>query len=152
MTTNPNQDGQLVVARTKIFSDIRFWLIALAIVRLYGITLPPLEFQHAWRQADGLMIARNFVETDSNIFYPRVDIAGDKTGITGSEFPMLYYLIYLVSLVFSYQPWYGRIIVLIFSTLGSFYFYKSIKKFFGETVAFYAGIILTGWYGFCCSR
>ena len=121
-------------------------------MRLYGITLPPLEFQHAWRQADGLMIARNFVETDSNIFYPRVDIAGEKTGITGSEFPILNYLIYLVSLVFSYQPWYGRVIVLIFSTLGSFYFYKSIKKFFGETVAFNAAIILTASYWFSYSR
>jgi 4-amino-4-deoxy-L-arabinose transferase-like glycosyltransferase len=149
MTSNPFQ-GQLVDARKRIFSDIRFWLIILSLVRLYGITNPPLEFQHAWRQADGLMIARNFLETDSNIFYPRVDIAGDKTGITGSEFPILYYLIYLVSLVFSYQPWYGRVIVLIFSTLGSFYFYKSIKKFFGETVAFNAAIILTCslWFSF----
>ena len=94
----------LFVAGKKIFSDIRFWLITLAIVRLYAITMPPLEFQHPWRQADGLMIARNFYETDSNIFYPRVDTAGDKTGITGSEFPILNYLIYLVSLVFSYQP------------------------------------------------
>src|SRR6187551_3709817 len=109
MTTNPIQGAQLVGARKKIFSDIRFWLILLAIVRLYAITLPPLEFQHAWRQADGLMIARNFYETDSNIFYPRVDTAGEKTGITGSEFPILNYLMYLVSLVFSYQHWYGRV-------------------------------------------
>jgi 4-amino-4-deoxy-L-arabinose transferase-like glycosyltransferase len=152
MTKNPFQGVQLIVARNKIFSDIRFWLILLAIMRLYAITLPPLELQHAWRQADGLMIARNFLETDSNIFYPRVDTAGEKTGITGSEFPILYYLIYLVSLVFSYQPWYGRVIVLVFSTLGSFYFYKSIKKFFGETVAFNAAIILTASLWFSYSR
>jgi 4-amino-4-deoxy-L-arabinose transferase-like glycosyltransferase len=138
--------------RKEILVDIRFWLIVLAILRLYNITLPPLEFQHAWRQADGLMIARNFYETDSNIFYPRVDIAGDKTGITGPEFPLLYYLMYLLSLVFSYQPWYGRLIVLIVSTLGSFYFYKSVKKFFGETTAFNATIILTASYWFSYSR
>jgi 4-amino-4-deoxy-L-arabinose transferase-like glycosyltransferase len=152
MTKNPFQGVQLIVARKEIFSDIRFWLILLAILRLYAITLPPLEFEHAWRQADGLMIARNFYETDSNIFYPRVDTAGELTGITGSEFPTLNYLIYLVSLVFSYQHWYGRVIVLIFSTIGVFYFYKSIKKFFGETVAFNAAIILTASYWFSYSR
>jgi 4-amino-4-deoxy-L-arabinose transferase-like glycosyltransferase len=152
MRPNAFQVPSLAIANKKIFGDIRFWLITLAILRLYAITTPPLEFQHAWRQADGLMIARNFYETDSNIFYPRVDTAGDKTGITGSEFPILNYLIYLVSLVFSYQHWYGRIIVLIASTLGSFYFYKSLKKFYGETVAFNAAIILTASYWFSYSR
>lgn len=42
------------------YKDIRFWLALLFIIRLYAITLPPLERQHPWRQADGLMIARNF--------------------------------------------------------------------------------------------
>jgi hypothetical protein len=133
------------------YKDIRFWLMILSIIRLHSITLPPLEFQHAWRQADGLMIARNFYENSANIFYPMVDTAGDKTGITGSEFPILNYLIYLVSLIFGYQDWYGRLIVLIFSTLGSFYFYKSIKKFFTESVAFNATIILTASYWFSYS-
>ena len=134
------------------YRDIRFWLTFLFIIRLYAITLPPLEFQHPWRQTDGLMIARNFYETLPNIFYPMVDTAGEKSGITGSEFPILNYLIYLTSLIFGYQHWYGRLIVLIFSTLGSFYFYKSIKKFFDETVAFNATIILTASYWFSYSR
>jgi len=134
------------------YRDIRFWLILFFIVRLYAITAPPLEFQHPWRQTDGLMIARNFYETLPNIFYPMVDTAGEKSGITGSEFPILNYLIYLTSLVFGYEHWYGRLIVLIVSTLGSFYFYKSIKKFFGETVAFNATIILTASYWFSYSR
>ena len=110
--------------------------------------LPPSIFHHpaaigisAPLEANRwIVIARNFYETEANIFYPRVDTAGEKYGITGSEFPIYNYLIYLVSLVFGYQDWYGRLIVLIFSTLGSFYFYKSIRKFFGETVAFNATI------------
>lgn len=132
--------------------DIRFWLFLLAAIRLYAITLPPVEFQHAWRQTDGLMIARNFYETDANIFYPRVDIAGEKTGITGSEFPIFNYLIYLVSNAFGYADWYGRLIVLIVSTLGCLYFYKLIRKFFNETVAFNSTILLTCSYWFCYSR
>ena len=134
------------------YKDVRFWLMCLFIIRLYAITLPPLEFQHPWRQADGLMIARNFYETQANIFYPMVDTAGDASGITGSEFPLLNYLSYLVSIIFGYQDWYARLIVLIFSTLGSFYFYKSIKLFFSEIVAFNATIVLTTSYWFSYSR
>jgi 4-amino-4-deoxy-L-arabinose transferase-like glycosyltransferase len=154
MKTGPEQLPPISMEWKKYlnYKDIRFWLSLLFIVRLYAITIPPLEFQHPWRQADGLMIARNFYETDPNIFFPRVDTAGEKSGITGSEFPILNYLIYMVSLVFGYQDWYGRLIVLIFSTLGSFYFYKSIRKFFEEDVAFYAAIILTASYWFSYSR
>lgn len=35
------------------------------------------------------MIARNFVEGRANLFYPVIDIAGEKTGIIGTEFPFL---------------------------------------------------------------
>ena len=134
------------------YRDIRFWLVLLALIRLYSITLPPLEHQHPWRQTDGLMIARNFLEVDANIFYPRVDIAGDKTGITGSEFPLLNYLIYVVSTIFGYQHWYGRLIVLIVSTFGSYFFYKAIKIHFTETVAFSSTLLLTCSFWFSYSR
>ena len=30
--------------------DIRFWIIFLFLLRLYGITNPPLEVGHNWRQ------------------------------------------------------------------------------------------------------
>lgn len=134
------------------YKDFRFWLVLLTVVRLYGITLPPLEHQHPWRQADGLMIARNFLETNANILYPRVDIAGDHTGITGSEFPILNYLIYLIAAVFGYAHWHGRLIVLIVSGCGSYYFYKLIRNYFGERAAFNAAIILTASYWFSYSR
>ena len=134
------------------FSDIRFWIILFFIVRLYGITFPPLEVGHNWRQTDGLMIARNFYEVDATIFYPRVDSAGDQSGIVGCEFPMLNYLIYLVSLIFGYTHWYGRIIVLIFSSFGVFFFFKLIQKYFNEQAAFNASIVLLVSLWFSYSR
>ena len=79
------------------FSNIRFWIVVLFIIRLIGITNPPLEVEHNWRQTTVTMVARNFLEVDNNIFYPRVDFAGDKTGITGMEFPLLNYMIYGVA-------------------------------------------------------
>lgn len=122
--------------------DIRFWIFFFFLIRLIGITNPPLEVSHNWRQTTVTMVSRNFLETNNNIFYPSIDIAGEKTGITGMEFPLLNYLHYLVSVLFGYQHWYGRLINLIISSFGLWFFYKLLKKYFIEQHAFYATIIL----------
>ncbi|NND94137.1 MAG: hypothetical protein HKN45_04680 [Flavobacteriales bacterium] len=133
-----------------LLSDIRIYLLLFFLVRLIGITNPPLETGHNWRQTTVTMVARNFLEVDNNILYPRIDIAGEKTGITGMEFPLLNYLIYIISELFGYEHWYGRLINLIISSLGVFYFFKLIKRFFTERTALYASIILLAsiWFSF----
>ena len=137
---------------TRFWSKAGFWIVLFFVVRLYGITLPPLEVAHNWRQTTVTMVARNFMETDANIFYPRIDFAGDKSGITGMEFPLLNYLIYLVSLVFGYDHWYGRLINLVVSSLGTWYFYLLVKKYFHRRVAFPATLILLSSLWFAYSR
>ena len=126
-----------------LLKDIRFWILFFFVIRLIGITNPPLEVAHNWRQTTVTMVARNFLEVDNNIFYPHIDIAGEKTGITGMEFPTLNYLIYLVSELFGYQDWYGRLINLLVSSIGLLYFYKLIRRYFSETISFNATLILT---------
>lgn len=132
----------------KYAGDIRFWILLFFFVRLYGIWFPPLEVSHNWRQTTVTMVARNFLETDANILYPRIDIAGELTGITGMEFPLLNYLCYLLSLILGYQHWYGRIIVLMVSSLGIFSFYRLAERIAGQNVAFNASIVLlfSIWY------
>ncbi len=125
-----------------IIKDIRFWIIAFFLIRLIGITNPPLEVSHNWRQTTVAMAARNFAESDNNILYPRIDIAGEKSGITGMEFPLLNYLIYLMSVVFGYDHWYGRLINLIVSSFGLWYFFRLVKLHFSEQVAFNSIIVL----------
>jgi 4-amino-4-deoxy-L-arabinose transferase-like glycosyltransferase len=134
------------------FSDIRFWIILFFIVRLYGITFPPLEVVHNWRQTTVTMVSRNFLETDPGIFYPRIDIAGEKSGITGMEFPVFNYLIYLVSVCFGYTHWYGRLINLIVSSFGIYYFFKLVEKYFNRDIAFYAGMVMIFSLWFSYSR
>lgn len=133
-----------------IIKDIRFWIIFFFIIRLIGITNPPLEMGHNWRQCLTNMIARNFVDNKPNLFYPKIDLAGEKTGIIGSEFPLFNYLIYLFAKLFGYQHWYGRLINLITTSFGLLYFYKSLKKISAERVAFYATLVLSVsvWFGF----
>ncbi len=75
-------------------------------------------------------------------------MAGEKTGITGTEFPVLNYLIYLFALVFGWTEWYGRLIVLVVSSAGSYFFYKLVQQFFSEKHAFLSTILLivSNWF------
>jgi 4-amino-4-deoxy-L-arabinose transferase-like glycosyltransferase len=126
----------------KSVGDIRCWIVLFFLLRLYGITNSPLEIAHNWRQVTGNMVARNFYETDNNIFFPRLDMAGEKTGITGTEFPTLNYLTYLLSLFFGFHDWFGRLFNLLISSAGIFYFYKLIKLKFEERLSFFAAYLL----------
>lgn len=135
-----------------VFKDIRFWILLFFLVRMYGITNPPLEVAHNWRQTTGTMVTRNFYEESANILYPRIDFAGEKTGITGMEFPLLNYVDYLVSEVFGYQHWYGRLINLLVSNLGIWFFFRVLKRYFSRETAFNAAFILLVSIWFAYSR
>jgi hypothetical protein len=127
----------------KQFSDIRFWILLCFFVRLLGITNAPLEVGHNWRQTLGTMVIRNFYETEANIFYPRIDIGGDESGITGMEFPLFNYIGYLLCLLFGYQHWYGRLINLVVSSFGLYMFYRLIRDYMkDDRLAFYSTISL----------
>ena len=136
----------------KIFSRIEFWLLIFFLVRMIGITNPPLETGHNWRQATGLMVARNFLETNSNIFYPRIDDNKGESGIIGMEFPLMNYAYYGSAKLFGYTHWYGRLINLIISTLGLFFYFKIIGKYFSSKIAITATLILTTSIWFAFSR
>lgn len=123
------------------FSDVRFWILLTLLIRMIGITDPPIEIGHNWRQTTVTMVARNFLETDANILYPRIDIAGEKTGITGMEFPVFNYTIYLISDLFGYQHWYGRLLNVIISSLGAWFFYLLTTRHFGAKIAFRATLV-----------
>jgi hypothetical protein len=118
---------------------------------LIGITNPPLEIGHNWRQVTGLMVARNYLEVDANILYPRIDDNNGNTGIIGMEFPSMNYIYFLISKVFGYSHWYGRLINLLISSLGLFFFYKLIcLSGFKERIAFISTIFLATsiWFSF----
>ena len=134
----------------KLKYDIRFWLLILFLLRLIGITNPPLEMSHSWRQSLTAMISRNFIEYGPNLLYPRIDMGGIREGIIGSEFPFFNYLIYLFDKMFGYDHWYGRLINLSVTTVGVFYFFRLIKGLMTERIAFFSALLLalSVWFGF----
>ncbi len=135
---------------TRILLDIRTWILFAFVLRLYGITNPPLEIGHNWRQSLTNMIARNFTEGHPNILYPRIDMCGNGSGIIGSEFPLFNYLISILIELFGNEHWYGRLINLIFSSIGIFFFFKFCEKIIDRKTAFYATILLlfSIWFAF----
>ena len=144
-------NSQIITKLSPHLKSIKFWLAFFFVIRLVCITNPPLERGHDWRQCLTNMISRNLYETDNNPFYPTVDNGGrHESGIIASEFPVFNYCVYLVSLLFGYSHWYGRLINLILSTIAAWYFYKLLKEYFAESVAFNATFLLTIsiWFGF----
>ncbi len=130
--------------------NIVFWIVFFFVIRLVGVTNPPVEIGHSWRQTLTNMVSRNMLEVDASLLYPRVDMIGDGTGIIGTEFPVYNYLIYLYFKFFGVNHWIGRLINLIISSVGIFFFYRIIKKFFTRDIAFNAAFVLlvSGWFGF----
>lgn len=129
---------------------IEWWIVLFFVVRCIGICNAPLEAGHSWRQCTGLMVARNFYEVDASIFYPRIDVTNGKEGIVAMEFPTLYYLVYLVSEVVGYDHWYGRLINLLVSSLGIWFFYRLLSNYFSQPIAYWSSLLLlvSLWFSF----
>ena len=134
-----------------IFTKAEFWIFFFFLLRLIGISNPPLEGAHNWRQTTGLMVARNYYEVDSNIFHPRIDDHQGGSGIIGMEFPALNYLHYFVARTFGYEHWYGRLINLIVSAFGVYFFVLFLRSFhFEEKLVTTAAVLLSTsiWFSF----
>ena len=120
------------------------------LVRLVNITAPPLERSHSWRQATGLMVARNFSNGDSNILRPQIDERADTTGHINMELPLLPWIHGQLGKWLGYSHWYSRLINLLFVTAGLWCFYLILARWHTERLAATATAVLTMsmWFSF----
>lgn len=135
---------------SRILKDVRFWLLFFILIRLIGISDPPLEVSHNWRQSTVNMIARNYYHGETRFLYPMMDNAGEKSGITGTEFPLFNQLISFCARILGWEHWYGRLINLLVTSLGIYFFYRWIKEFIDSKTAFASTMILlvSLWFSF----
>lgn len=128
------------------------WMVmgAFALLQCVGITDPPLEMAHSWRQAFTSMVTRNYVELGMDWLHPRIDMAGEKTGIVGAEFPIFNFLAVLLARVFGYAHWQGRVVNLVVVIWGAYHFYCLLKYRFTERTALFSVSILlcSSWFTF----
>lgn len=117
--------------------DIRFWVALFFILQLENYTNPPLD-AHSWRQILTITIAKNFLTIDPNIFYPRIDTAGELTGIIGSEFPIFNYILLGLYKIFGFEDWYGRVVNSLVSSFGLWALFGIFRRLVNEKVALYS--------------
>jgi len=135
-----------------LLKDIRFVIILFFILRFFGITNPPLEVAHNWRQTDMMKVAGNIAKQPSTFLYPRVNYEGTESGIVGMEFPLVNGAIACCINVFGFQHWYGRLINLIISSIGIYLFYLIMIRLFDKRFAFISAFILLSSMWFAYSR
>ena len=111
-------------------------------MHLIGIWNPPIEAAHSWRQATGLMVARNYFEGNTSFWYPMVDETSGGTGIIGMEFPLMYYIQGKLGVLFGFHAGIGRLLNVLISTLGLAYFFALVRRFASEKTALYATLLL----------
>ena len=144
---------QFIRVLRALASDIRFWILVFFMVRMIGVTYPPIEVYHNWRQTGTLMTVRAMQENGPDLFFPKTDIAGfDKSDVVASEFPIYNFVIHLVNELFGVDDWYGRLINLILSSFGVWCFFLMMRRVFGKNVGFMSSLILLASLWFMFSR
>ena len=127
------------------------WFLALSFaVRLVDIMAPPLERAHSWRQATGLMVARNLARGDGDILHPRIDERPETSREIGMEFPLLPWMHSTVSKWFGYAHWHSRLINLVVVMGGLWCFFLILARWHTERLAAMATLVLTMsmWFSF----
>lgn len=120
--------------------DNKWALIGIAVffwLHLFKLTAPPLD-THSWRQVDTVAVVRNFGGESPNILFPRVDIRREFSGITGMEFPLYNYAIFMWNKAFGFHHWIGRLVSLESAVAGLFFFYLLIKDRYTKRLALFA--------------
>lgn len=87
---------------------------------------------HSSAQCQRASIALNYYEGDMNFFKPRVQKYSEMGGVTGVEFPIVYYLDALAYKLFGFNEIYGRLISLAILTLGILLFYLMAQRLLGS--------------------
>ena len=84
---------------------------------------------HSWAQCERASVAQNYYKTSMDFFKPRVQKYTEKGGVTGLEFPIIYYTAAILYKLFGFNEAYLRIISLLIVSLGFFFFYLLANRF-----------------------
>ncbi|MBL7902627.1 MAG: glycosyltransferase family 39 protein [Bacteroidia bacterium] len=89
---------------------------------------------HSSAQCQRASIALNYYEVDMNFFQPRLQKYTDGGGVTGVEFPILYYLDALAYKIFGFNEAIARAISLSIVSLGFFFFFLLARKLLNNSL------------------
>lgn len=106
----------------------------------------PVIGKHSWRQADTAAMARNFVEEEFDLRYPRIDWRGTTSGRVESEFPIYSFLLAGTYRLVGVREGAGRALSALFS-LGTVLLVYTLVRSLGESresrsLALWAGFFM----------
>jgi len=104
------------------------------LLRLYGIGAPLLEM-HNVRQTQTAMIARNLAADRFNVFYTRIDWAGNEPGYVVQEFPLYQLVVALASTLGGDLDTVGRLVALGCSGVAALWLFLIARRLFSPEVA-----------------
>jgi 4-amino-4-deoxy-L-arabinose transferase-like glycosyltransferase len=123
------------------------WITVLILLFLFCLRIPyinssPYEYD-AWRQSDTESIARNFLESRFNIFFPQLNYQGPLPNYVQLELQIVPTIIAVLYKCFGYHYFLARMVpVLLF--LGSSFFVYLIAKRYYSTRAAWISLLVYG--------
>ncbi len=89
---------------------------------------------HASAQCQRASVALNYYNVDMNFFLPRIQRFNKDDGITGLEFPIIYYSAAILYKIFGFHDFYLRVISLLILSLGIIFFYLLVNRFIKSSI------------------
>jgi hypothetical protein len=89
-----------------------------------------------WRECSVAMMAQNYYEKGTSIFYPEINWGGPGETYNGREFQTVSYLAAIGYKYFGQHEWVGRLIPIFFSVWGLFAFFQLVKLVWDQPTAF----------------
>jgi hypothetical protein len=114
-------------------------LVLLLVAAGLALRLPHLGAElielHSWRQADGVMIARNLQLDGFDLLHPRIDWAGDQPGYVGTELPLVPLAVALLWTAFGERLVIARLVALAAFAAAALFLHRLARLDFGPRVA-----------------
>jgi hypothetical protein len=131
-----------IIAKASRTHLIIFLLVLHTLIHAKFMNYPPVGYMQ-WRSTLGLSVARNFHDEGMNILKPRIDSRGNRSGITGMEFPLVNYLTATAYKIFGVKDYVWRSVMLLFSCVAIAFFFLFFELLLcSRALAFAASLLL----------
>ncbi len=132
----------------KRYSEVLLVLLLLVLgvaLRTYRLSAPLADW-HSWREADTAAVARNFIKAKFDLLYPQSDsfLALNEHNLANpnryfiNEFPLYNAIVAIFYKQFGVNPEIGRIVSIVFATLGAAALYGLVRLTVGVAPAMVA--------------
>ncbi len=90
---------------------------------------------HQWRQSDCLSLTYNYFHNGNNFFKPSIhNLAGDGSGRTATDFPLIYFLVAQLWKIFGAKEYLYRLVVMLIMFTGLAMLFKTAEQLLKDSI------------------